>query len=98
MRYPEFLDRLLASSVATVVTAGFIDLETIALDSRRIRANTGAASFRTRGSLESPNQTAFAAVRARRAQLDDEDSGDEAAARRADEERRHRIEAALGAL
>ena len=104
VRHPEFLDSLLASSVATLVTAGFLSLETIAVDGRRIRANAGAASFRTRGALESLHQTAAAAVQALKAQLDDEDSGDEAARRaaaarrRADEERLKRIEAALEAL
>ena len=80
------------------MTAGFISLETIAVDGRRIRANAGAASFRSREALAALNKTAAETVRALRAQLDDEDSGDEAAARRADEERRHRIEAALGAF
>lgn len=104
VRHPEFLDSLLASSVATLVTAGFISLETIAVDGRRIRANAGAASFRTRGALESLHHTAAAAVQALRAQLDDEDSGDEAARRaaaarrRADEERLQRIGAALEAI
>ncbi len=101
-RHPEYLDSLLASSVATLVAAGFVSLDTIAVDGRRIRANAGAASFRSREKLEALNKTAAEAVSALKARLNDQDSGDEAARRataarrRADEERLQRSKLGSG--
>jgi hypothetical protein len=61
-RNPDFLDSLLATSVATLATAGFVNLETIAVDGRRIRANASAASFRSREALDALHAKAKALV------------------------------------
>lgn len=103
-RNPDFLDGLLATSVATLATAGFVNLETIAVDGRRIRANASAASFRSREALDALHAKAKALVDALKARLEDEDAGDEAtnraaaARRKADEDRLRRIEDALKAV
>ena len=49
--HPELLDRLLTENVATLSTAGVIDLDEVVQDGMRVRANAGAASFRRRKKL-----------------------------------------------
>jgi transposase len=44
--HPEFLDRLLTHSVAVLREQDLVDLNRVALDGVRVRANAGAASFR----------------------------------------------------
>jgi transposase len=103
-RSVELLDKLLASGVATLAAAGFVNLDEVAVDGRRIRANASASSFRRRDTLETLREEALKLVRLLKARLEDEDSGEEAARRatearlRADTERLKRIEEALEAL
>jgi transposase len=49
---PEFLEQLLKQSVERLREQGVVDLQRIAQDGMRVRANAGAASFRRRETLE----------------------------------------------
>jgi transposase len=48
----DLLDRLLAEHVAALAQAGLVDLDTLAQDGVRVRANAGAASFRRQATLD----------------------------------------------
>ena len=50
--HPEFLDKLLTNSVATLMNEELVDLNRVAQDGMRVRASAGAASFRRRPTLE----------------------------------------------
>lgn len=50
--HPEFVVQLLKQSVEVLRQQGLIDLDRIAQDGMRVRANAGAASFRRRETLE----------------------------------------------
>ena len=56
--HPEFLDDLLTKSVATLMDQDLVDLNRVAQDGMRVRANAGAASFRRRPTLEACLQEA----------------------------------------
>lgn len=94
--------RLLTQHVAGLSLAGLIQLDEIAQDGIRVRANAGAKSFRRRRTLESELEKAQALVK-RLSQDEDNDPGGpnkrrKAARERAAKEREARIEAALAAL
>ena len=50
--HPDFLQRLLEHSVNVLRQQGLVDLDRVAQDGVRVRASAGAASFRTRRTLE----------------------------------------------
>lgn len=101
-REGERVGRLLTQHVAGLSLAGLIQLDEIAQDGVRVRANAGAKSFRRRKTLESELSKARALVK-RLSQDEDDDPGGpgkrrKAAQERAAQERAARIEAALAAL
>lgn len=94
----DLLDRLLAEHLAALTNAGVIDLDALAQDGVRIRANAGAASFRREATLDQHLATAQAVVEELKHEVhaDPEASNRriEAAKERAARERTERIEAA----
>jgi len=92
------LDRLLSEGVASLVEAGLVKLDRVALDGIRVRASAGAGSYRRRGRLEELLSAAHGLVRRLRRELDDDPGAGkrrrEAAERRAAEERLVRLKAA----
>jgi transposase len=98
----ELLDRLLTESVAVLMAEGLVDLERVAQDGMRVRADAGAASFRRRPTLEEALAEAQAQVRALREELEqDPAAGDrrrQRARERAARERAERIRGALDRL
>lgn len=98
----ELLDRLLTESVAALLAEGLVDLERVAQDGMRVRADAGAASFRRRPTLEEALAEAEAQVRALREELEqDPAAGDrrrQEARERAARERAERIRGALDRL
>lgn len=95
----EELDRLLSQSVAAMTRAGLVDLDRVAIDGVRVRAEAGSASFRRRGSLEDLLAQAEAHVAALRKELDDDPAAtsrrQRAARERAARERAERVKRAL---
>jgi transposase len=73
------LDDLLSRSVAGLVAAGVVDLETVAVDGMRLQASANGASFRSGERLEELYEAAAETVRRLRVEID-EDPG--AASRR----------------
>lgn len=97
-----WLDATLTTSLAALLSAGAITLDTVAQDGLRVRASAGAGSFRRRPTLERHLAEAEARVAALRAELG-EDAGasrrrGEAARVRAAAERLARLKAAVAAL
>lgn len=98
----ERVERLLADHVASLSVARLIDLDEIAQDGVRVRANAGAASFRRRKTLERELDKAKALI-ARLAQDEKDDPGasaqrEKGARERAAREREARVAKALAAL
>lgn len=96
------LEELLTRHVASLSLAGLIDLDEVAQDGVKVRADAGAASFRRRPSLERELDKARATL-ARLARDEDDDpgaTGRRHAARResAARDRLQRVEQALAAL
>lgn len=97
-----FLDDLLTKSVAALVMAGVVDLSCIAVDSMRVRANSGRSSFRRKETLLELQRLATARIE----QLKAETAADPAATtrrqqasrERAARERAERVTAALKAV
>jgi transposase len=98
----EELDRLLTTSVATLMAEGLVTVTRVAQDGVRVRANAGAASFRRRPRLEAFLAEAEAQVATLRQEVHDDPGATtrrQAAARqRAAEERRQRVAKALEQL
>lgn len=94
-----FLDKLLATSVTTLVAAGAASLESIAQDGRRTRAHASSPSFRSRKSLERLKADVEERIGQLKRELGEDPAATsrrQAAARqRAERERLARIEAAL---
>ena len=96
------IEMLLAQHVASLSAAGLIDLDEIAQDGVKVRANAGAASFRRRKTIESELAKAKALL-ARLARDEDDDPGSSGRRRKARQasaakERLARVEQALAAL
>jgi transposase len=68
---PELLEPLLKQSVAVLRQRGLVDLDRVAQDGMRVRASAGAASFRSRQTLERLLQEAQAEAQRLRKQLED---------------------------
>lgn len=98
----EVLDRLLTTSVATLIAERLVTLTRVAQDGVRVRASAGAASFRRGRRLKACLAEAEAQVAALRQELQDDPGATtrrQAAAReRAAAERRQRVAKALGQL
>jgi transposase len=92
------LDRLLSEGVASLVDAGLVKLDRVALDGIRVRASAGSGSFRRGGKLGELLSAAHGLVRRLRRELDEDPGAGkrrrEAAERRAAAERLARLEAA----
>jgi len=95
----EELDRLLTTSVATLMAEGLVSLTRVAQDGGRVRASAGAASLRRQARLEGFVAEAAAQIEALRQELHDEPGATTrrpAAARpRAAAERQQRVAQAL---
>jgi transposase len=98
----DLLDQLLIEHLAALAKAGLIDLDTLAQDGVRIRANAGAASFRREATLDRHLTTAQAVVeelkREVEARSDASNERIQAAKKRAARERSERVKAAQTAL
>jgi transposase len=92
------LERLLSEGVASLVEAGLVKLDRVALDGIRVRAAAGSGSFRRRGRLGELLTAARALVKKLRREIDDDPGAGkrrrEAAEKRAAAERLARLEAA----
>jgi transposase len=92
------LDRLLSEGVTSLVDAGLVKLDRVALDGIRVRASAGSGSFRRGGKLGELLSAAHGLVRRLRRELDEDPGAGkrrrEAAERRAAAERLARLEAA----
>lgn len=93
--HPEFLDRLLTTSVATLLHQDLIVLERVAQDGMRVRASAGKASFRRKSTLEKCLAEAETQVRTLKAQAEGDPTVGAKRQQRLAEERRDRIAAAL---
>lgn len=66
------LDDLLSSSVASLVDAGVVDLETVAVDGMRLHAAANGASFRSGERLAELHEAATETLRRLRAEVDED--------------------------
>ena len=91
-----FLDQLLTDGVATLLHEGLVQLQRVAQDGMRVRANAGASSFRREPTLQACLQEAEHQVAALRNQVDEDSTAasrrQQAAQQRAATERQQRIE------
>ena len=98
----DLLDRLLAEHLAALAEAGLIDLDKLAQDGVRIRANAGAASFRREATLDRHLATAQAGVEELKREVETRSDASnqriKAAKERAARERTERLKAAQAAL
>lgn len=98
----ELLDRLLTTSVATLLDAGAVTMQRVSQDGIRVRANAGAASFRRRPTLEERLKDAEAQVEALRRELEEDPAAtsrrQKAARQRAVKERQERVQQALAQM
>jgi transposase len=101
-RHVELLDRLLTESVAALMAEGLVTLERVAQDGMKVRASAGAASFRRQPTLEEALAEAEEQVAQLRKELEANPTApktrQQAARKRAAEERLERIRAALDQL
>ena len=100
--HEEVLDRLLTESAAALMAEGLVELRRVAQDGVRVRASAGAASFRRERTLEACYGEAQEQVEALKKEVNEDpgasDRRIESARRRAAEERKERVEAALKQL
>lgn len=98
----ELLDRLLVEHLVALNAAGLVDLEKLAQDGVRIRANAGTGSFRREATLERQMAQATAAVEELKREIDADPEASNrrirAARERAARERSERVQAAQRAL
>lgn len=98
-----FLDELLTDTIATLLHAKIVTLETVAQDGMRVRAHAGSGSFRRKKSLEKCRQEAAEQVQRLRDESDDDSANGQdasnarrkAAIERAAREREERVAEAL---
>jgi transposase len=93
------LDGLLTQLLAVLMNNGLLELQRVAHDGVRVRADAGAASFRRRATLEQHLADAREQVERLRTELDDDPAAstnrERAARERAAEDRKARLEHAL---
>lgn len=95
-QHREFLEKLLTTSVASLLHAGVVTLDTVAQDGVKVRANAGSSSFRRKPSLENCVETAKAHVKSVLNSEDTESTpASQAARERAAKEKLQRAEEAL---
>lgn len=99
-QHAEFLSRLLTESVASLLSAGLIELNRVAQDGMRVLASAGSSSFRRRATLEECYTEAKTQVEALQAELEEADPAasnrrQEAARQRAAWEKAERLQRAL---
>jgi transposase len=98
----DLLDRLLTESVATLMAEGLVTLDRVAQDGMKVRASAGAASFRRQPTLEEALAEAEQQVAKLRQELEVDPAAQktrqQAAQKRAAEERAKRVQAALDQL
>jgi hypothetical protein len=101
-QHVELLDLLLTQSVARLMAEGLVSLDRVAQDGMKVRASAGAASFRRQPTLEEALAEAEEQVTRLRKELEVDPAASktrqQAARRRAAEERAKRIRAALDQL
>lgn len=99
VRHGAALDGLLTQLLAVLMNQGLVELQCVAQDGVRVRADAGAASFRRRASLEEHLASAREQVVRLRRELDDEPAAstqrEKAARERAAAERVARLEQAM---
>jgi len=98
----EFFEGLLVASALALVQAGVASIDSVAVDGRKIRANAGAASFRSREALEGLQAEIKGHVEKLRNELDDQPAASVdrklLRAKRAQEERLRRVQAAIDGM
>ena len=99
-QHAELLSQLLTESVASLLSAGLIELNRVAQDGMRVRASAGSSSFRRRATLEECCADAKAQVEALQAELEEADPAashrrQKAARQRAVREKAARLQQAL---
>lgn len=98
----DLLDRLLAEHLAALADARLVDLDSLAQDGVRVRANAGAASFRREATLNEQLATAETIIEQLKQEVDaNSDASNQrmkAAKERAARERCDRLKAAKAAL
>jgi len=98
----DLLDRLLSEHLAALAEAGLVDLDTLAQDGVRIRANAGTGSFRREATLDRHLALAQAVVEELKREVEAHpDTGNQrlrAARQRAARERSERVQKAQTAL
>src|SRR5580692_6091419 len=98
----DLLDRLLSEHLAALAKAGLVDLDTLAQDGVRIRANAGTASFRREATLNRHLAQAEAIVEGLKREVETHPDASQqrirAAKQRAARERSERVQAAQTAL
>ena len=98
----DLLDRLMSEHLAALAAAGLVDLDTLAQDGVRIRANAGTSSFRREATLERQLATAQAVVEDLKREVAANPNASNrriaAARERAARERSERVHAALSEL
>jgi transposase len=101
-QHVELLDRLLTESVASMMAEGLVSLDRVAQDGMKVRASAGAASFRRQPTLEEALVEAENQVAQLRKELEADPAASktrqQAARKRAAEERAQRVRAALGQM
>jgi len=93
-----FLDEVLTRSVAALVKAGIADLSCVAVDSLRVKASAGSASFRRQPTLAQLEALAHQRVEQLKAQPAAETARRRKAQERAARERAERVSAAIEAV
>ena len=95
----EWLDGVLTQSVAALLEQELVEMDRVAQDGMRVRASAGASSFRRKPTLEECLADAESQVEALKKELDSDPAAasrrEQAARKRAAEERRDRVKAAL---
>lgn len=92
----EFLEKLLTTSVASLIHAGVVTLDTVAQDGVKVRANAGGSSFRRKPTLEQCVETAKVHVKSVLESGDTETTSQQQSAReRAAKDKLQRAEEAL---
>jgi len=98
-QHAEWLDDVLTQSVAALLEQELVEMDRVAQDGMRVRASAGAASFRRKPTLEECLADAEAQVEALKNELESDPAAasrrEQSARKRAAEERRDRLRAAL---
>ncbi len=68
----EFLDELLSSSMASLIAAGTVDVDSLAVDGLRVRASAGSSSFRSGERLAELHKAATETVRRLRQEVEED--------------------------